>query len=95
MSIAPGSAQAEVHPRGRQAAAQATEKNSVRVTVPLIGTVTLPPPDQLAFAGGIAALIALEVIEWPVGLALVAGHMLATNSNNKIIRDFGRALETA
>ncbi len=29
---------------GRRAAEQATEKNSTRVTVPLIGTITLPVP---------------------------------------------------
>lgn len=80
---------------GRRAAAEATEKNSTRVTVPLIGTITLPPPDQLAYVGGIAALVALEVMEWPVGLALTAGHVLATNSHNKIIQDFGHALEAA
>ncbi len=63
--------------------------------MPLIGTITLPPPDQLAYVGGIAALVALEVMEWPVGLALTAGHVLATNSHNKIIQDFGHALEAA
>lgn len=81
--------------RGHQAAEEATEKNSTRVTVPMIGTITLPPPEQLAFFGGIAALVALEVIEWPVGLALTAGHVLATNSHNKVIQDFGRGLEAA
>ena len=80
---------------GRRAAQEATEKNSSRVTVPLIGTITLPPPDQLAYMGGIAALVALEVIEWPVALALCAGHVLASCSHNKVIQDFGRALEAA
>jgi len=86
-----------VHHRilGRRAAEKATEKNSSRVTVPLIGTITLPPPEQLAYTGGIAALVAFEVIEWPVALALCAGHVLAHCSRNKIIQDFGRALEVA
>ena len=81
--------------RSRRAAEEATEKNSLRVALPLIGTITLPPPHQLAFVGGVAALVALEVIEWPIGLTLCAGHVLATCSHNKIIQDFGRALESA
>jgi hypothetical protein len=81
--------------RARRAAQEATEKNATRVTVPLFGTVTLPPPEQLAYVGGITALVAFEVIEWPVGLALAAGHVLASCSDNKIIQDFGQALESA
>jgi len=83
------------HPRGQKAADKATEKNSVRVSVPMIGTVTLPPAENLAFLGGIALLTALEVIEWPVAVALAAGHALATRTHNKIVQDFGKALEEA
>lgn len=83
------------HSRGHQAATKATEKNSTRVVVPMIGTVTLPPPENLAFLGGIAALVALEVIEWPIGLALIAGHTLVHRSHNKLVQDFGKALEEA
>ena len=80
---------------GHQAAEKATEKNSLRLDVPVIGTLTLPPPQQLAYVGGITALVALEVIDWPVGLVLVAGHVLAASSHNKIVQDFGDALEQA
>lgn len=89
----PAAAQRRI--RGRRAAEKAAEKNSSRVTVPLIGAITLPPPDQLAYMGGIAALVAFEVIEWPVGLALCAGRALANFSHNKVIQDFGHALESA
>src|SRR6476646_1063427 len=46
MSASNGTA-AEGRPDGRQAAAKATERNSVRVDVPVIGIVTLPPPEHL------------------------------------------------
>ncbi|MBV9207027.1 MAG: hypothetical protein JO037_16905 [Actinobacteria bacterium] len=91
MSAANGAAQ----PRGQKAAEQATTRNSVHVAVPGIGTVTLPPAEQLAFLGGIALLTALEVIEWPVAVALAAGHALAARSHNKLVEDFGKALEEA
>jgi hypothetical protein len=80
---------------GHQAAEKVAEKNSLCVDVPMIGTLTLPPPQQLAYVGGVAALIALDVIDWPVGLVLIAGHVLATRSSNKMVRDFGDALEGA
>ncbi|HYZ57128.1 MAG TPA: hypothetical protein VE733_27005 [Streptosporangiaceae bacterium] len=89
----PSTSQHRAH--GRQAAEKAAEKNSLRVDVPVIGTLTLPPPQQLAFVGGIAVLAALDIIDWPVGLVVVAGHVLATRSRNKIVRDFGNALEEA
>jgi hypothetical protein len=95
MSTPPGSSVEQARPQGRRAAKEVMEKNSTRVTVPLLGTVTLPPPENVAFLGGIAALVALEVIEWPIGLALIAGHALATRSHNKLVQDFGRALEEA
>lgn len=94
MNAANGAA-AEEPPRGEEAAEEATARNSVRVAVPGIGTVTLPPADQLAFLGGIALLTALEVIEWPVAVALIAGHALVHKSHNKALQDFGRALESA
>jgi hypothetical protein len=78
-----------------QAAQKATGANSVRVNVPLIGTVTLPPTDELAFVGGIALLTALDIIEWPVGLVLTAGHLLASAKHKKVVEDFGQALEAA
>ena len=92
---APRDTAAASHARGHQAASKATEKNSTRVVVPMIGAVTLPPPENLAFLGGIAALAVLEVIEWPIGLALIAGHTLAYRSHNKLVQDFGKALEEA
>lgn len=95
MSVPSGTTRASSGLQGRRAAEQTTEKNFTRVTVPLIGTVTLPPPDQLAFLAGVAALVALEVIEWPVGLALTAGHMLAAHNHSKIMREFGEALQEA
>ena len=48
------------------------------VNVPLVGKVSVPPPDQLAFYGVLAVLGVTELIPWPVALGLGAGHALAT-----------------
>jgi hypothetical protein len=83
------------HPRGRRAAHHATHRHSPQLDLPLLGTVTLPPPDQLAYLAGITALVAVGILEWPVAALLGAGHLLAADRNNKIIADFGEALEQA
>jgi hypothetical protein len=80
---------------GRLAALQAIEQNSVRLTLPGVGTVSLPPPKHLAWYGGIAAVAALGCLEWPVAALLMAGHLLAQDHHNRLIHDFGEALEEA
>ncbi|MDX6237960.1 MAG: hypothetical protein QOG10_2775 [Kribbellaceae bacterium] len=80
---------------GRLAALQAIEQNSVRLNLPCVGTVTLPPPQHLAFYGGIAAVAALGFLEWPVAAVLAAGHLLAEDHHHRLIHDFGEALEEA
>ena len=81
--------------RPRAAAEHATRHNSVHVSVPFLGTVRLPASEELAFLGGIGVLAVVGVIEWPVAVALAAGHALAHNRRNKVVREFGAALEEA
>ncbi|HZD14285.1 MAG TPA: hypothetical protein VE196_04000 [Pseudonocardiaceae bacterium] len=83
------------HSAGKRAAGQAQDNNSLRITLPGLGQIRLPPPEQLAYFAGIAALTALEIIEWPIALTLAAGHLLADQRRNKILHDFGKALEDA
>jgi hypothetical protein len=82
-------------PQGRRAAGTATHRNTLHVTMPVLGQITLPPANQLAFLGGLGALVALGVLEWPVGAVLGVGHLLAADHNHKILADFGEALEEA
>ena len=44
--------------------------------VPVVGTVRVPPPDQLAFYGVLGVLAAVNVIDWPVALAVGAGQAI-------------------
>lgn len=76
------------------AADQAVSRHAV--TLDVLGTrLELPPPDQLAFLGGVAVLAAFEIIEWPVALVLAVGHQLAHSHHGKVMREFGEALEEA
>jgi hypothetical protein len=86
-------ADATVH--GSEAAGQAIQKNAAHVTLPGIGEIALPDPQRLAWLGGIAILVAVGLVEWPVALVLSLGHLLSESHHNHIVRDFGTALEEA
>jgi hypothetical protein len=73
----------------------AIEKNYPKISLPLLGDVHLPPPQQLAWYGGLATLAALGILEWPVAVAVCAGHLLSQQHHVQVLRDFGRALEEA
>lgn len=66
---------------------------SFAVNLPVFGRVSVPQPQQLAYYGGLVALAAFEVIDWPIAVALAAGHLLAHNQNNQLLEQFGEALE--
>jgi len=50
--------------------------------LPLIGRVPIPRPDQLAFYGALAALVAVELVDWPVAVAIGAGHALTSGRSS-------------
>ncbi len=74
---------------------KAAEHSSRRVTVPFLGTLELPPTDELAYLAGVVTLGVAGVVDWPVVAVLVTGHVLAHNRHVIFLRDFGRALERA
>jgi hypothetical protein len=46
--------------------------------LPVVGRVPIPRPDQLAFYGALAALVAVELVDWPVAVAIGVGHALVS-----------------
>ena len=71
------------------------EGETFAVNLPVVGQIQVPRPDQLAYFGGLAALAAFELIDWPVALVIAAGHFLASNHHNKILEELGEAIEEA
>ncbi|OMC34033.1 hypothetical protein A5740_10295 [Mycobacterium sp. GA-1841] len=65
------------------------------VTLPVVGRVKVPHPEQLAYYGALGILAAVEIIDWPVALLLGAGHMLMQNEHSQTAREVGEALEGA
>ncbi len=82
--------------RAQRAAELVIEKHTLRVTLPDdLGTVRLPEPERLAYYGGIAALAAFGILDWPVAVVLGIGHLLAEDHHHKVLAEFGEALSDA
>jgi hypothetical protein len=80
----------------KSAAAHVADAHSVRLTLPDgLGTIRLPDGQRLAFYGGIAALAALGILDWPVAIVLGVGHILAEDYHHKSLGEFAEALEEA
>jgi hypothetical protein len=70
-------------------------RDAVVVGMPVLGEVRLPSREDAVFLGGIAALAAFGILEWPVAVVLGVGHELAMNRHSQLLRSFGAALEEA
>ncbi len=79
----------------REAVQKIREGETFHVNLPVLGQMEIPRPEQLAYFGGLAALAALELIDWPVAVVIAAGHLLASNHHNKILEELGEAMEEA
>lgn len=62
----------------RDTARRVADADRFALRLPIVGRVPFPRPDQLAFYGALAALVAVELVEWPVAIAIGAGHALVT-----------------
>jgi hypothetical protein len=71
-------------------------KHTLTITLPGdLGAIRLPEPERLAFYGGIAALAAFGILDWPVAAVLGIGHLLAEDHHHKLLCEFGEALAEA
>ncbi len=78
-----------------EAAEKAVDGNVTKLSLPLVGRVTLPPVDHMVWYLGVGVLTGAELIEWPVALALAVGKALADNRTHRTVQSFGEALEDA
>ena len=77
----------------RDAVQRVRQAQTFSLDLPIVGRVRIPRPEQLAFYGALGALAAVEIIEWPVALALAAGHALLQNEHSRVAQEIGEALE--
>ena len=77
----------------REAVEKIREGETFVMNLPVVGSVEIPRPEQLAYFGGLAALAVFDLIDWPVALVIAAGHVLASNHHNKSLEELGEAIE--
>jgi hypothetical protein len=83
-----------VAPKSTPSSDQSAQQRSV--TLPVLGLrVPLPTAERAIYYGGIAGLVAAELIEWPVALVVLAGHEILMRSRNPLVREVGKAAESA
>jgi hypothetical protein len=84
--MAEKSQQAQSH---REAVQRVRIARGFALTLPVVGRVAVPRPEQLAFYGALGVLAAVEIIDWPVALLLGAGHLLMHNETSRIAEEVG------
>jgi len=78
-----------------EAVRRVRQAQTLALDIPVLGRVRIPRPEQLAFYAVLGAMAAVEIIEWPVALALATGHALLQNEQNRVAQEVGEALEDA
>jgi hypothetical protein len=71
----------------RATARRVREADRFAIQLPVVGRVPIPRPDQLAFYGALAALVAVELVDWPVAVAIGAGHALVSGRTQQQEKD--------
>jgi xanthosine utilization system XapX-like protein len=79
----------------RDAVGRVREAQGFAMNLPVVGRVRIPRPEQVAYFGALGVLAAVEIIDWPIALAIAAGHVLVANQHNRVAEQIGEALEEA
>ena len=62
----------------REASREVAEGKVYSVELPIIGRVPVPSPRQLAIYAALGGLAAIEIIDWPVAVAMGVGSALVS-----------------
>jgi septal ring-binding cell division protein DamX len=60
----------------RDASRRVAQARNYSVELPIIGRIPVPPPEQLAIYAALGGLAVLELIDWPVAVAMGVGSTL-------------------
>jgi hypothetical protein len=70
--------QVSAGPSHREVTRRVRDADRFALQLPVIGRVPIPRPDQLAFYGALAGLVAVELVDWPIAVAIGVGHALVS-----------------
>ncbi len=64
------------------------------VNLPVVGPVTLPGFVHLAWYGGVAGLVVLEIVEPPLAALMILAKALTDSRHHEVLRSLGEAVES-
>jgi hypothetical protein len=70
--------QVSAGPSHREVTRRVRDADRFALQLPVVGRVPIPRPDQLAFYGALAGLVVVELVDWPVAVAIGVGHALVS-----------------
>ena len=79
----------------RDAVKLITEAEAFSVNLPVVGRMRIPRPEHLAYYGALGVLAAVEILDWPIALAIAAGHALTEQHHSRVAKEIGEAIEDA
>ena len=50
-------------------------------------------PERLAWYAGLAVMVVLEVVEWPLAVVIAVGHEIAHRARKRAIRELAEGIE--
>lgn len=73
-----------------------TSRGGHRILLTADGTqLETPPVEHIVYYAGLGVLAAVEIIEWPVAVALTAGHFLMGLTSRPALKELGEVLDEA
>lgn len=74
----------------RDAVKRVREAQGFAMNLPVVGRVRIPRPEHLAYYGALGVMAAVEIIDWPIALAIGVGHALASNTTTMLRKSSGK-----
>jgi len=66
-----------------------------RAAVPLSRATRLAQHPRFTWYAGLAVMAALEIIEWPLAILMIAGHEIAHRTHSQELRELAEGVEAA
>jgi len=60
------------------------------VELPLVGEIAA---ERAAFYAGLGVMVFLDLIDWPVALAVGVGHAVAVRAHSRALKEFAEGIE--
>lgn len=86
-------AESETPPRHHNLREKLQDLERRAVELPIVGKFHTPDKHDFVYYAGITALITFGIVEWPIALAVVGGHILVKQHQSRSLSAIGEVME--